>query len=178
MRLLRVVLSVIILAMCGVSGLVAQPPVDSAGKKIAQQRQCRAWLRSALESRKQGKPADALLALDSVLLCDEKNPDAYYLKSQLLTQTVDTTGAIAVLRMGVASAPLSARIRLYLARLLMARNELAEAASLVDAVLVFKPHEGEALYLRGLLDMRSGDEQAALDHFEQALKYGLESHAR
>ncbi|HWR81985.1 MAG TPA: tetratricopeptide repeat protein [Candidatus Deferrimicrobium sp.] len=178
MRPPRVALSLILSLLGCASGLLAQLPEDAAEKRLAQQRQCRAWLRSALDFRQQGKPADALLVLDSVLLCDAKNPDAYYLRSRLLIENGDTTGAITALRLGAAEAPLSTRLKLFLARLLIARSDFSEAASLVDAVLRIKPHEGEALYLRGVLDLKSGNEAAALDHLELALKYGLESHAR
>lgn len=178
MRLTRAAVLIGAGLICCAAPLFGESPADSADQKRAQVRQCRAWLRSAIDNREQGRVAEALADLDSVLLCDAKNPDAYFLRSQLLVQKGDTAGAVAALRTGVAEAPLSARIKLYLARLLVARGEFDEAVTLVDAVLVIKPREGEALYLKGLLDLQSGSGEAALDYFEAALTYGLESHAR
>lgn len=136
-------------------------------------KQCRDLLRQAHQHIDGGDLESALSALDSVLLCDERNPDAYYHKSRVHLLHSDTTLAIQALEKGMELAPLSTRLKLLAVRLYYAREMYDDAAKLLDAVLAIKPREGEAIYLRGVSLLHAGDTVAAIDAFARAIDIGL-----
>ena len=81
---------------------------------------------------------------------------------------------MSVLAEGVENAPLSSRLKLFLARLKLAQGDLEGATELLDQVLAIKPKEGEALYLRGLACLDRGDTLQAMEEWESALRFSLE----
>lgn len=162
-------LGLILLAL--VTGGIAQ--TDSRAERRERQRKCRAWLRDAAEYQANGKYAEAIVAADSALGCDERNPDAYYIIGTMQARLADTVAAKTALRTGIKQAPLSARLKLQLARLCALTGEREAADSLIDATLAYKPREPEALYLKARSQLYHGDTTSALDLFERALSISL-----
>ncbi|RME28459.1 MAG: tetratricopeptide repeat protein [Candidatus Zixiibacteriota bacterium] len=66
-------------------------------------------------------------------------------------------------------APLSARLKVRLARLYQALGKWQESITLVKEVLQVKRHHAEAAYVAGLGMLHLGDSTAAADYFEQSL---------
>ena len=80
-----------------------------------------------------------------------------------------------MLAKGIEKSPLSSRLKLLLARSMIAEEQLAEASELIDAVLAIKPKEGEALFLKGIVFLAQGDTLKAIQNWEDALGFRLES---
>lgn len=160
-------------ALFGVPSAFAQSDAEARETRNTRNKETRRLLKEATECTEAGKFDRALIGLDSVLVLDSANPDAYYYKAVALAQSGDSTTAIDILRVGSEKAPLSSRIKLLLAEMLLSRQNIDEASPLVDAVLAIKPREGEALYLKGVIQMERGDTAAALDTFQRALEIAL-----
>ncbi len=157
-----------------VTGLqVSVVDVTAQDDKYARQRECRRLLKDALALMQGGQYPEALEIIDSVLAVDPGHADGYYYRGLTRLHSGDSAGARQALTEGTKVAPMSSRIKLLLARLQLAVGDAAAAEALVDAVLMIKPREGEALYLRGLIEMDRGDTTAAVETFGQALEYGL-----
>jgi cytochrome c-type biogenesis protein CcmH/NrfG len=147
----------------------------AAGEQSPSERQtkrelCRSLLRESLQAFEAGKADSALVHLRGVLECDPNNPDAFYHTARVFISKADTSGAMTALSEGVQKAPLSSRLKLFLARLEIARGGLEDAAQLVNKVLAIKPDEGEAHYLFGLIHLERGDTTQALDTWQKALE--------
>lgn len=136
---------------------------------IVRMKQCRLFLKSAKEYVAEGAYDSALIVLDSVLACDPKNPDGFFRKGQIHLYTGDTAAAVATFASGVERAPMSSRMKLALARLKLIAGATEEASSLIDNVLAIKPRQSEALYLRGMCSLASGDSTVAIERFQKAL---------
>jgi Tfp pilus assembly protein PilF len=166
--------------------LTAALPAPVAGQSddtdrqatIARMKQCRLFLKSANEYLGEGDFDSALIVLDSVLACDPKNPDAFYRKGEIFLAKGDTASAESAYAAGVSKAPLSARLKLSLARLKLAGGKDEEAAGLVDDVLAINPRSGEALYLKGITLLNAGDSAQAITQFQIALKQSLDRDSR
>ena len=117
----------------------------------------------------------ALIALDSVLAADSSNADAWYYRSLAQVRTGDTAVALESLVQGSSRAPLSTRIKLFLARLHLIGGDVASAEAALDHILAIKPNEGEAHYLKALVQLQRSDTTAALESFEHALKTAFPS---
>lgn len=130
------------------------------------------------ESRRLLKEATALLDnqqfdesivyLDSVLSMDNKNPDAYYFKSLALLDKGDSTAGADVAEQGVKQAPRSSRLKILLGYIHINNGRDDEVIALMDQILMFKPNESEALYLKGRSYINKGDSSAALEMLEKA----------
>jgi tetratricopeptide (TPR) repeat protein len=155
---------------------VAEPPDTTRSAQLSKKQlrnQVRKVLKETIRYVDNGIYDSALTLTDSILLLDSASADAYFLKGWLLAQQGDTSRAIEVLTAGTAAVPLSSRVKLLLARLLIASGQIDEAETLLDAVLAIKPHEGEALYLKGQVVLTRGDSTKAMDLFEQAIDIAL-----
>lgn len=130
-------------------------------------------LKESLDWIESGEFDSAFVCLHSVLERDPKNPDALFHTGRFLLWQGDSAGAISMLEVGVKAAPLSSRLKLLLARLMLAQGNIDSAAELVDGVLLVKPREGEALYLRGRIFLERGDTARAIDSWEEALRARL-----
>jgi len=126
-------------------------------------------LRETLKEIDAGNYDAALADIDSVLLCNPKNADAYYHRGRILISKKDTTAAVAALTDGVKIAPLSTRNRLLLARLKLELNAIDEASEQIDNVLAIKPRQSEALYLKGMVQLAKGDTTQTVETFEKSL---------
>ncbi len=111
---------------------------------------------------------ESIVYLDSVLLVDDKNPDAYYYKSQALLEMGDTAGGAEVVSQGVKLAPRSSRLKILLGYIRINEGNYNEVIRLMDEILMFKPNESEALYLKGWSFVNKGDSSAALEMLEKA----------
>ena len=165
-------LHLVLVAVLAVTVVVSAQ--EGAGDdKYAKLKQTRSLLKAAITDIDSGTYAPALVALDSVLALDPANADAYYYKGLATARAGDTAGAIALLSEGTSAAPLSSRLKVFLARLYLSTGEVDLAAGLIDAVLAIKPREGEARYLKGLTQLSQGDTSGAATSFEKALEIAL-----
>ena len=167
-QLIRIVPCVAILLV-----VTAQAQTDEDVARQARRQKmatCRAFLKTALASMDEGRYTEAEIALDSVLICDPDNPDAYYHKARIALHgdATDTTAAASALTTGVERAPRSTRLKLLLARVHLAGGKFDDAATLLDDVLAIKPREGEALYLKSLVLLNRADTTQALELMEKA----------
>jgi len=137
-------------------------------------RRCRALLKETIEEIDAGNYQTAMAKIDSVILCDPKNADAYFHRGRILIRQKDTTSAVSALEKGVEMAPLSTRNRLLLARLKLDLNAPDEALEQIDKVLAVKPRESEALYLKGMVFLAKSDTTAALEILEKSLSTDFE----
>jgi Flp pilus assembly protein TadD len=150
-----------------VSGQTGDTDKETRQDKIKEGRRL---LKSAIAKTEAGEYTSALSELDSILAVDDANPDAYYYKGIAQANTGDTTGAIATLTLGSEKVPLARRLKIYLAHLLLAGGQNDQALELINSVLAIKPGEGEALYLKGVLLQKAGDNAGAIEAYEKALE--------
>lgn len=129
---------------------------------------CRNLLKNAVTQMDSGNYDAALANLDSVFQCDPGNPDAFYYKALILGWRSDSASVMETLSEGTEKAPLSTRLKLMLARYLISRGSLDEAAVQIDMVLAIKPKEGEALFLKGLILEKQDDTNGALEMYRNA----------
>lgn len=134
---------------------------------------CRNLLKEAVADIDSGKYDEALTRLDSVFHCDQANPDAFYYKALILGWRADTVGVMKLLESGVEKAPLSSRLKVLLARYLIARGSHDKAWDHVESVLAIKPRECEALYLKGMILEERKDTAAAVETYRKALDISL-----
>ncbi|UCC78655.1 MAG: tetratricopeptide repeat protein [Candidatus Zixiibacteriota bacterium] len=132
-------------------------------------RRCRSLLKETIKNIDAGDYSAALSHIDSVLICDSGNADAYFHKARTFVRTGDTASAVLTLEVGVAKAPLSSRNRLLLARLKIGQNAADKASAQCDQVLAIKPNLAEALYIKGLALAAQNDTTGAVEYFEKAL---------
>ena len=108
---------------------------------------------------------------DSILIIENNNADALYYKSLSYYHTGDTTITLESLRKGVELSPLSSRLKILLARVLLNQNNTTEAINVIDAVLAIKPKLPEALYLKGLSLLAQNDSTQAVVYFQKSLEF-------
>lgn len=152
---------------------------DSTGRSSRNHLQeTRVLLRAAHTDFNDGKFGDALVLLDSILIIDAKQADAYYLKAKIILHQGDSAAAAGILEEATQSAPRSTRIKLLLTRVYLNQGLWEKPLVLTDEVLAIKPGNGEAEYLKGWGLLISGDTQKALDLFESALTTALDGGRR
>lgn len=156
-----------------VATVCAQSENSQKSDKRARAKQTRKILKGAVKNFEKRDYQTALVQLDSVIALIVSNPDGYYYKGLIQTRLGDTSAAIETLARGVSQAPMSSRIKLLLARLYIDAGRVDDAFLLIGRVLAIKPREGEALYLRGLVEMHKGDTSSATVTFNQALDLAL-----
>jgi tetratricopeptide (TPR) repeat protein len=110
---------------------------------------------------------------DSILILERNNADAIYYKSLSYYHSGDTTTTLESLRQGVEISPLSSRLKILLARILLTQNNTNEAVVVIDAVLTIKPKLPEALYLKGLSLLAQNDSTQAVIFFQKSLEYQI-----
>ena len=153
--------------------LVAQTDAGAGEDKYAKAKQVRKYLKQAVRELDAGDTEQALVCLDSVFLLDDSNADAHYYKALAFAHSGDTASARETLTAGVSKAPMSSKLKLFMAQFHLAASEIEQARSMVDAVLAIKPREGEALYLKGLVLLGQGDTTQALELLQKAAEIGL-----
>ncbi len=145
---------------------------DDASAKDARRKNkkiCRQLLRSAKISFRDGAYNEAKAFLDSLILCDISNPDAYYFLSKINLVRGDTHAAESQASTGIEKAPKSSRLKLLLARIKISLGDYAKALELTESVLKIKPREGKALYYKGLALKGLGD-PTAINILEKAVE--------
>jgi tetratricopeptide (TPR) repeat protein len=169
MKIKILVLTVFVLALLPYSIVMGQESSDDLDARREALRRCRALLKSTIDKIDAGNYEGALADIDSVILCDPKNADAYFHRGRILVRKNDTTSAVSALEKGVEMAPLSTRNRLLLARLKLSLDAPDDALEQIEKVLAFKPRESEALYLKGMVYLAKSDSTAAIEILEKAL---------
>ena len=142
----------------------------ATAEKPLDRQEARRMLSAALRTAAGGDTASAIATLDSVLAADPTNPDAPYRLGILRLAVGDIDEAESVLAAGVASAPLSRRLKLLLA-LVRLESDPASSEQLVDEVLMLRRHDVDGLYLRGRLALARGDSARALAVWDDLLAW-------
>ena len=145
---------------------------DAADRQAVIQRS-RALLAEAQAAFAAGQSDTALARLDSVLVEDPANPDAFYFIGLIKLSHADTSGAETALVEGVRLAPLSRRMKLLLARVWVEAGKTLEAEELVSEVMVLRPLDVDALYIKGLIALAGNDTTAAVEIWDKALSEEL-----
>jgi len=145
---------------------------DAAGRQAVIQRS-RVLLVEAQDAFAAGQSDTALARLDAILVEDPANPDAYYFIGLIKLSHADTAGAEVALVEGVRLAPLSRRLKLLLARVWVESGKTVEADKLVTEVMVLRPLDVDALYIKGLIALAGSDTTAAVEIWDTALNEEL-----
>jgi tetratricopeptide (TPR) repeat protein len=148
---------------------------DKSGQKTFNVRKS---LKAGIKNFEKGEYESAIIMLDSVLASDSGNPDAALYKGKILARQGDSAAAVQVLEQGVTGSPRSSRLKTLLARFYLNQNEDDKAIELVESILVIRPNEGEALYIKGQGLLRKGDTLQAVDLLERALEISLKRNRR
>jgi tetratricopeptide (TPR) repeat protein len=138
----------------------------------------RKLLRTASGSMDEGDFKGALTLLDSILTINPSNPDAFFLKGNILLIEGDSATAVEVLNEAIQLAPRSTRIKLLLARIYLNQGTWEKPLELTGEVLMIKPSDREATYLNGWGLLLRGDTTEAVSKFETVLKSELEGKGR
>ncbi len=171
-KALLVWLSILIIAGVPINAY-SQTISDSAQEKRKRVKLSRHFLKESKALINDNKASEALPLLDSVLAIDAKNPDAHYYKASILVQSGDTTQATLILTDGISKAPLSSKLKISLARIYLAQNNVTGASELIDNILAIKPRQGEALYLKGVTLLEQNDTAQAVEIFQKVLQFTL-----
>ncbi|MEN8008371.1 MAG: tetratricopeptide repeat protein [Candidatus Krumholzibacteriota bacterium] len=154
---------------CLCTGMILSADGAGAADRKAVVQRSRALLAEAREAFAAGQSDTALARLESVLVEDPANPDAFYFIGLIKLSHADTSGAEAALAEGVRLAPLSRRLKLLLARVWVESGKTVEADKLVSEVMVLRPLDVDALYIKGLIALAENDSTAAVEFWDTAL---------
>lgn len=163
----------LLFAAFSLTNLFAQATKDAKSGTRNKYIQVSKFLKSAKEAFESGNYDKATQNIDSILAVDASNPDAVYYKAKILVISNDTAQAISALKEGVTSAPRSSKLNLLLARLELSRNMYSEAMASIENILMFRPRDGEALYLKGKGLLLQGDTLQAAEILEKALEISI-----
>jgi Tfp pilus assembly protein PilF len=130
---------------------------------------CRQLLRQVLDHFEADRPDSAAHYAALAMDCDPSQPDSYWYLAHAQLILGDPVEARRVISLGVDRAPLSQRLALQKARFCLEDGALEEAGALVDRVLIIPRNRGEALYLKGQIQLARGDSLAALQSWHDAL---------
>lgn len=165
----------IVLAVIGLmAGLSLLADASGNADRQATIQRSRDLLADAQEAFAAGQADSALSRLESILVDDPANPDAYYMIGIIKLSNADTSGAEVALAEGVRKAPLSRRLKLLLARVWVELGRSDEAEKLVAEVMMLRPRDLDALYIKGLIALARSDTTTALELWETALHEELE----
>ena len=148
--------------------LLAQDSGLTKKEKRKLAREARTIYKSSVKHFEASEYDSAKILVDSVLKIDKSNPDAYYYAGRIYLIKGDTTAAVDILDQGIIASPRSSRLKILMAKLKLATGDVPSAFELSEAVLAFKPHEAEALYVKGMCFLAQGDSLTAVDILEQA----------
>ena len=168
----KLIVTLIVTFLFAFSSIVVAQELTKEEKR-ARKKEARKLLKLSVDLIKDSKLDSAQIILDSLIIFDPKNPDAYYKKGWLLTQKNDTAQALTIVSKGVEKAPLSSRLKIFLARLKINTGDIDGAIPLLDYVLSIKPNEGEALYLKGLTLLEKNNTAEAVEAFNRALDIAI-----
>ena len=148
----------------------AMEALDALNKCISIKEYTKAYFSRAMLYEGTGKPDLAIADADRVLADQPQNARAFYIKGDCLEQQGDLKGALDNYNKAVeyeANEPL-----FYIRRgLVLAKtNQLAPALNDLNTAVSLKPNDGEALYYRGIVKYRAG--QNACDDLRNSLKAG------
>lgn len=138
----------------------------SRREQVEKQRQL---LRRVVTFVQAGSLDSAEVYLDEMEALDPSNPDVVFQKARLAAARGDTAQAVSILQAGIDQGLRAPRLRIYLARLKIELGELEGAEEALNFVLMMRPHDGESLYLMGMIHLARGDTTAALDSWEKAM---------
>jgi Tfp pilus assembly protein PilF len=162
-------LLIVLFAVLALGQLAGSPGRSQDTDRAQRRAQVGALLAGAQEYLHAEKYDSARTALTAVLEIEPANQDAYYYLAASYLAQDDEPQAREMLAEGMAKAPMSSRLKFFMARLHIGAGEYDEAEQLIVAVLRFKPNNPEALYLRGMSRLAAADTNAALADWEAAL---------
>lgn len=162
-----------VLMVCVCAGIFLGTNESGAADRKAVVQRSRALLTEAREAMAMGQPDTALVRLESILEEDPANPDAFYFIGLIKLSYADTSGAQEALVEGVGLAPMSRRLKLMLARVWVELGKTDEADDLVSQVMVLRPLDVDALYIKGLIALADSDSTAAVEFWDKALSEEL-----
>ena len=149
--------------------LLASTSVFAQASKREQVEEQRQLLRRVVTFVQAGVLDSAEIYLNELEAVDPSNPDVVFQRARLAAARGDTTQAVTILQAGIDQGLRAPRLRIYLARLQIELGELEGAQEALEFVLMMRPHDGESLYLMGMIHLARGDTTAALDSWEKAL---------
>lgn len=156
-----------------IAGFISAGEKSSTEDKRSRMKQSRILLKQGLALEQEGQYDSALGMFDSVLAIDAKNADGFYYRGLTLLRIGDTAAAVSSFASGVEKAPLSSRLKIMLARTKIIAGDPEGALTLLDKILMIKPHESEALYLKGSIFLEKGETANALEVLQKALDYAF-----
>lgn len=162
---------VILGCLCVAVFLTTEPTMAADRQVII--KHSRALLSEAQAAFAAGESDTALARLESILIEDPANPDAFYFIGLIKLSDADTSGAEVALVEGVRLAPMSRRLKLLLARVWVEAGKTTEAEELVGEVMSLRPRDVDALYIKGLIALASSDSTAAIEIWDTALSEEL-----
>ncbi len=155
-----------------VAGFIQAQDADSI--KINDKSSFKDHLRSAHDELLNGDYNKALLYADSACLFDSSSVDAAYYRASATVMAGDTTSGIEILEGILEKSPHSTKIKLLLIRIYLKQGIIDEVINYSGQILAIRPNEGEALYLKGLGLLKTGDTTQAIELFDRAIFNSLE----
>lgn len=155
--------------IAGILVLAAAGSVAQDAELLKSRKVCRQLLKQVREHFEADRPDSAAHYAARAMDCDPSQPDSYWYLAHAQLALGDPVEARRVISLGVERAPLSQRLALQKARFCLEDGEFETAQALVDRVLVLPRNRGEALYLRGQLELAQGDSLAAIESWHDAL---------
>jgi tetratricopeptide (TPR) repeat protein len=139
---------------------------------------CRQYLRTVKVHMAAGRPDSAVVYATRAMECDPSQADSYWYLAHAQLELGDSGSARSTVDRGVVAAPRSQRLNLFRARLCLDTGDVAIAREIVEKILVLPMNRGEALYLRGQIELVEGDSLAAMASWREALEETLGEEAR
>jgi tetratricopeptide (TPR) repeat protein len=125
-----------------------------------------------------GRPDSAVVYATRAMECDPAQADSYWYLAHAQLELGEPENARRTVDRGVEAAPRSQRLSLFRARLCLDSGDVATAREIVEKILILPMNRGEALYLRGQIELVEGDSVAAMASWREALEETLGEEAR
>jgi tetratricopeptide (TPR) repeat protein len=129
-----------------------------------------AWLQRASLRRQLGREAEAERDLAQARRIGGEAADGFYNEGVRSVTQGDPLEAERMFRFALDLNPAHAFAHVGMARILMRREQFAEAAAHLDQAILARPQEADLYYHRGTCRMESGKPEEALEDFEKAVR--------
>ena len=144
--------------------------LDAYNRCIGIKEYTKAYFSRAMLYEGTGKPELAMPDIDRVLAEQPENARAYYIKADCLEMQGNISAALENYSKAIAYEDTEPLFYIRRGLALAKTNQAGPALEDLNKAVSIKPDDGEALYFRGLIKYRSG--QNACDDLHNALKYG------
>jgi len=148
----------------------AMEALDAYNKCLSLKEYTKAYFSRAMLYEGTGKPELALPDVERVLTEQPQNARAYYIKADCLEQQGNLSGALENYSKAIAYEDTEPLFYIRRGLTLAKTSKAADALDDLNKAVSLKPDDGEALYFRGLIKYRMG--QNACEDLHNALKYG------